>query len=87
MTAKDQLRKLIDELPEAIAGELLDFAEFLRQKEARRSLERGVAMLNAAPPDDEPDTDEERAESRSAWEAYRREGGVRLEDLRAELEL
>ncbi|MFN3431959.1 MAG: DUF2281 domain-containing protein [Candidatus Sericytochromatia bacterium] len=87
MTAKDQLKKLIDELPEAIAGELLDFAEFLRQKEARRSLERGMAMLNAAPADDEPDTDEERAESRAAWDEYRREGGVRLEDLRAELEL
>lgn len=35
MTAKDQLKKLIDELPEAIAGELLDFAEFLRQIQAR----------------------------------------------------
>ncbi|MNS22288.1 hypothetical protein D3C72_540730 [compost metagenome] len=87
MTAKDQLKKLIDELPEAIAGELLDFAEFLRQKEARRSFEKGMAVLNAAPADDEPYTEADRDEARQAREEYRREGGVRLEDLRAELGL
>lgn len=37
MTAKDQLKKLIDELPEAAAGELLDFAEFLHAKQTRKS--------------------------------------------------
>jgi hypothetical protein len=87
MTAKDQLKKLIDELPEAIAGQLLDFAEFLRQKESRRAYEAGLAVLNAAPPDDEPDSEAERQESRRAREEYQREGGTRLEDLRAELGL
>ncbi|MNS11023.1 hypothetical protein D3C72_425540 [compost metagenome] len=49
MTAKDQLKKLIDELPEAIAGEVLDFAEFLSAKQAR--LAAGSAP--APEPDDE----------------------------------
>ncbi|MDB5101501.1 MAG: hypothetical protein JWM80_5922 [Cyanobacteria bacterium RYN_339] len=38
MTDKDRLKRLIDELPDAAAGELLDFAEFLRAKQARAGM-------------------------------------------------
>ena len=85
MTDRDKLKRLIDELPDQLAGELLDFAHFLRQKESRQAYERAMAVLNAAPPDDEPYTDEYREEARQAREEYRREGGLRMEDLRAEL--
>lgn len=87
MANRDELHRLIDELPDRLAGELLDFARFLRQKESRQAHERALAVLNAAPADDEPYTDEDREEARQAREEYQREGGIRLEDLRAELGL
>ena len=85
MHDKNELHRLIDELSEQLAGEVLDFVQFLRQKESRRAIAAGMSLLQAAPVDDEPDTEVEREDSRQAREEYRREGGVRLEDLRAEL--
>lgn len=87
MAGREDLKKLIDELPDAEVGQLVDFAQFLRQKVARRSTADGLALLDAASPDDEPDNEEEREEARRAWDEHRRDGGVRLEDFRAELGL
>ena len=46
MTDKDRLKRLIDELPDAAAGELLDFAEFLRYKQARAGVLGDVGTVN-----------------------------------------
>jgi hypothetical protein len=61
MANKDELHRLIDGLPEALAGELLDFARALRQKELRRSLDAARIALEALPEDDEPVTPAEAA--------------------------
>ena len=87
MPNRDELHKNIDELPEQVAGELLDFARYLRQKVAQRAYDRGLASLSAAPGDDEPYTASDREEHLRARATYRREGGVSLEALRAELDL
>jgi hypothetical protein len=87
MTDKERLRKLIDELPETAAGELLDFAEFLRQKSARRVYDAALARLNVTPPDAEPYSEADAEESRLAREEYGRDGSVSLDTLRAELGL
>jgi hypothetical protein len=87
MASRDGLKKLIDELPELEIARLVDFAQFLRQKAAHRAIAAGKAALDAAPFDDEPDSEGERDESRKSWESYQLQGGVRFEDLRDELAL
>ena len=87
MAGREDLKKLIDELPDAEVGELVDFAQFLQQKASRRSVAAGLSILRAAPVDDEPDSPGERAEAQAAWNDYQCEGGTRLEDLQAELGL
>jgi hypothetical protein len=89
MTAKDQLKRLIDELPETIAGEVFNFAEFLRRKEAGRAQE---AALDAYADDDGANRDEAPAPDdasamRIAWSTYQRECRGCLEDLRDQLEV
>lgn len=81
MTPKDQLKKLIDDLPEAIAGEVLDFAEFLRRKHLERTYE--VDLVPTA----EAAGDEESSPLKTAWAAYQHECRNTLEDLRDELGL
>ncbi len=50
------MHRLIDELPESLAGEVLDFARALRQKEARRSRDAAIAAMHALPEDEEAET-------------------------------
>jgi hypothetical protein len=45
---------------------------------------RSACHLDAAPVDDEPDTDDERAEADATWEAQQRGEAVPLSDLIAE---
>ena len=85
MAYKDELHKLIDELPEALAGEVLDFVQFLRQKEARRSGDAVLEALRAAPLDDEPDTLAERIEAAEALADYRVNGGISAEEAKRRL--
>lgn len=85
MTNRDELHHLIDELPDGLAGEVLDFVQFLRQKEARRARDAGIAALRSAPMDDEPDTDEERAEAAESWADYQYHGGISAEEARRRL--
>ena len=77
MTRAD-LHRLVDELPDASlesAGVLL-----------RRAQDPEMARLDAAPWDDEPYTDDERAEDDAALAAYKRGEGVPLDELMAELD-
>jgi hypothetical protein len=73
-----ELHRLVDELPD----ESVDAAGIL----LRRAKDPLVAALEAAPEDDEPYTDEERAGSAEGWAAYQRGEGVKLSELRAELD-
>ena len=54
MSNKERLARLVDDLPEDIAGEVLDFAEYLKDKQRRI-----LAAFNALPIDDEPVSEEE----------------------------
>jgi hypothetical protein len=77
MTRAD-LHRLVDELPDAS----LEAAAVL----LLRAQDPVIARLDAAPWDDEPYTDEERAEDEVALAAYQRGEGIPLEDLMAELD-
>jgi hypothetical protein len=85
-TTKDQLKRLIDELPEAIADEVFDFAEFLRRKAAGRAQ---AAALAAYGEDDGASVSapDEASAMRVAWSTYQRECRGCLEDLRDQLEV
>jgi hypothetical protein len=80
----EDLHHLIDRLSGNVAGQLLDFALYLEQKEQARPGARVRAILNAAPLDDEPYTDAERAEVEASIEDYRRHGGISLDALMGE---
>jgi hypothetical protein len=65
--------------------QVLDFVQFLRQKETHRRQQAALAMLRAAPHDDEPDTPTERAEAAEARADYQLKGGVSADEARRRL--
>jgi hypothetical protein len=75
---KAELHKLVDELPETsveVAGKLL-----------RRAVDDPeMARLLAAPKDDEPYTDEQRAEDKAALEAIDRGEGIEWSEAKQRL--
>ncbi len=73
-----ELHRLIDELPD----ESVDAAGIL----LTRAKDPLVAVLEAAPPDDEPYAEDEKAASDESWASYRRGEAVKLSELRAELD-
>ncbi len=79
MTAKEKLRRAVEELTEAEAAEALGV---LAGRTQRDGLEE---LLDNAPIDDEPETDEERAAVAEARESLGRGETVRLDEIRAEL--
>ena len=83
MTVQEKLHHLIEELPEAELHAALRFLEYLCQTNTRA--DPVLQALLAAPPDDEPLSQEEIAESDAAWEAYvtGRDRGQRLDEVRA----
>jgi hypothetical protein len=81
---RDLLTQLRDLSPDS-QQQVLDFVQFLRQKEARRRRQAGLALLHSAPPDDEPDTPAERGEAAEARADYQRNGGVSAEEARRRL--
>lgn len=89
MTTKEQLKRLIDELPEAIAGEVFDFAEFLRRKEAGNAHSAALAAYTEDVSVDRDDVaaPEDASAMRIAWSTYQRECRGCLEDLRDQLEV
>ena len=78
MTVKEELHRLIDELPEHDAQRLLSD---LRGRGAEDDL---PAFLRDAPFDDEPETDEERAAVAEAREEFRLGRVVSHDDIRRE---
>lgn len=82
MSTRDRLHRLIDELPES---ELTAAGRFLHY--LRATADPVMRALLEAPPDDEPETDEERQAVQEAREELAR-GEVRtLEEVRRELGL
>ena len=75
---KADLHRLVDELPEASVDIVAVYLE--------RAKDPSVAALAAAPFDDEPYTDEERAEDAAALAAIDRGEGIPWEQVKAELE-
>lgn len=82
MTVQEKLHHLIEELPEAELHAALRFLEYLRQTST--GADPVLQALLAAPPDDEPLSEEEIAESDATWEAYvtGRDRGQRLDEVR-----
>ena len=80
MTAKQQLRQLVDELSEVEAAEALDL---LAARGRRDSL---TELLDNAPLDDEPETDEERAAVAEADAAIAAGDTVSLDEILREFE-
>lgn len=82
MVTKADLHRLIDELPERalpLAGRFL--------AELESDVSAPYVPLHEAPPDDEPETDEERAAVAEAWAAIARGDVISDEDLARELGL
>jgi hypothetical protein len=79
---RDNLHKLIDELPEA------DLPTAERVLEALRATADPVRQaLDSAPEDDEAETDEEAAAVATAWEEHRQGEHLTSEELRRKLGL
>lgn len=82
MIRRDALHTLVDELPDA------DVPTAERVLEGLRATADPVrAALDTAPPDDEPESPEERAAVAGAWEEHQQGKGLTTEDLRRELGL
>ncbi|MNL60496.1 hypothetical protein D3C87_1843120 [compost metagenome] len=85
MTARDKVLSLLEDLPEPLISQVVDFIEFLADKQRRESpLTR---ILADAPYDDEPTTPEEDAEVEAARDEAKRLGTVSLEQVKREFGL
>jgi len=67
MTVRQRLHILVEDLPEKEVHAALRFLEYLHSSEDDPIL----SALNAAPPDDEPVTEEDLAALEEAWEDVR----------------
>jgi hypothetical protein len=81
MTAKDKLREVVDELSEQEAEAALHFIDERRGRDA----DAVSAILDEAPPDDEPTTPEEEAAVRAAREDYARGDVFEADEIKREL--
>jgi hypothetical protein len=81
VTNKEELHRLIDELPENELHAALRFLEYLRDMGADPLMQ----ALMASPDDDDPDTPEERKEAAEAWQEYLRGQARPWEEVRREL--
>lgn len=79
MTAKEQLRRAVEELSEAEAAEAL---EILASSGKRDPV---IEFLDNAPIDDEPETEEERLAVAEGMEALRRGDTISFDELKREL--
>lgn len=87
MTAKEKLREAIEELSEAEAAQALEI--LVHSRESQKPGERTAAtldeLLDNAPIDDEPETEEERRAVAEGYEDLRRGNTVSLDEIRSEL--
>jgi hypothetical protein len=81
MTGKDDLHRLVDELPEGELHAARRYLEFLKGLSEDPLLE----ALENAPWDDEPETPEEAAAVEEARKEYRKGKGRPWEEVREEL--
>ena len=81
MSIKEDIHRLVDEVPESALPEILRRLELLRLAET----DPFVRALMNAPIDDEPYTDEERAEDEEARREYLRGEGRPWEEVRGDL--
>jgi hypothetical protein len=80
MTIKEELHRLVDELPESESHAAKRFLEYLRNM--------GDPMMQAlmeAPYDDEPTTPEEDQGADEAWQEYLRGEAISAEEAKHEL--
>ena len=80
MTAKEKLRKAIEDLSELEAEQTL---AFIADHHGREPV---IEYFENAPEDDEPLTPDEEASLDEAWAQYKRGDAVPLEDIRRELD-
>ena len=80
MTAKEELRQLVDELSEVEAAEALDLLA------ARRGRDALSEVLDNAPLDDEPVSEEEERAVQQAREEIARGETISLDQLKRELQ-
>jgi hypothetical protein len=87
MTAKEKLRRAVEGLSEAEAAEALEI--LVRRQEGGEAGERTAPtldeLLDNAPLDDEPETEEERRAVAEGEEDLRRGNMVSLDEIRSEL--
>jgi hypothetical protein len=81
MTAKDKLREVVDELSEQEAEATLHFIDERRGHET----DPLIALLDEAPPDDEPTTPEEDAGAAEARDEYKRGVYFDSDEIKREL--
>jgi hypothetical protein len=81
VTAKEELHRLIDSLPEADVHAARRFLEFLSSADDDPFLR----ALREAPEDDEPTGIEEDQSAQEGWEEYRRGKAREWEEVRTEL--
>lgn len=81
MVTRDEVRRLVEELPEEELHAAKRFLEFLRDR-GGDPLPRALAE---APEDDEPETEEERRAAEEAWADYLRGEARPWESVREEL--
>ena len=80
MTIKEELHRLVDELPESESHAAKRFLEYLRNM--------GDPMMRSlmeAPEDDEPTTPEEDKGAAEAWQEYLRGEAISAEEAKREL--
>lgn len=79
-TRRDDLHRLVDELPEGELHSARRFLEFLRGTGGHIP-----RSLLEAPEDDEPTTEEEDKSAEEAWQEYLRGEGISAEEAKREL--
>ena len=79
MTTKERLHQLIDALPESELGAAEHFLKALCKGD-----DLLLRILEEAPEDDEPETEEERAAVEEAWEDVKRGRLVSSEEIHRE---
>ncbi len=80
MTIKDELYRLVDELPESEWHAAKRYLEYLRNMG-----DPLLQALMAAPDDDEPTTPEEDKGAAEAWQEYLRGEAISAEEAKREL--
>lgn len=84
MTAKEKLRRAVEELSEAEAEDALEIL-VTRREEGERTASTLDELLDGAPIDDEPETEEERRAVAEAREELRRGDVISAEEIKREI--